>query len=56
MVQFNLKSHIYECKTGTAYFEDGKWEAFPLKEASNQMDQVVKRAAGKVGQLPELVP
>lgn len=38
------------------YFENGEWEAFPLKEAGDQLDQIVKGAAGKVGQLPELVP
>lgn len=38
------------------YFEDGEREALPLEEAGNQLDQVVKGAGGKVGQLPELVP
>lgn len=38
------------------YFEDGEREALPLEEAANQLGQVVEGAAGKVGQLLELVP
>lgn len=38
------------------YFEDGKREALALEEAGNQLGQVVKGAAGKAGQLLELIP
>lgn len=38
------------------YFEDGYWEALPLEEAGDQLGQVVEGAAGKVGQLLELIP
>lgn len=54
MGYFNSEASTYT--QHVTYFEDRKWEALPLKEASHQLDQVVERAAGKVGQLPELVP
>ncbi len=38
------------------YFKYGEWKALSLKEVRNQVDQVVKGAAGKVGQLLEFVP
>lgn len=38
------------------HFEDGKREALALEEAAKQLGQVVEGAAGKVGQLFELVP
>lgn len=38
------------------HFENGEWEALLLKKAGQEMDQVVKGAARKVGQVLELVP
>lgn len=39
-----------------SYFQDGEWETLPLKEAGDQVNQIIEGAAGKAGQLPELVP
>lgn len=55
MLICNLK-YIKTCTRHVTYFEYGEREALPLKEAGDQLNQVVKGAAGKVGQLPELVP
>lgn len=38
------------------HFEDGNGEALLLEEAGEQLGQVVEGAAGKVGQLLELIP
>lgn len=38
------------------YFEDGNREALALEEGGDQLGQVAECAAGKVGQLLELIP